>query len=218
MVTVARHACLSNAGALFLKLVALAAMVADHVDWLLLDGATGFHATWGRMVFPAFALVLAYNLERIQSPGKLRDLCSRMGWVGCIASVPYVYLQGTFLPLNVMFTLAASVFVVALLRGRRPTFAALVALGAGLLVDYNWFGIAAVVGAWAVLRGGYGLPMAALVVVALTCAVNLSPWPLLLLPMLAIALRLPGDSPRLKWLFYAVYPAHLAVLAVIHAT
>lgn len=207
-----RFAGTTNAGLLAVKLAAFAVMILDHVDWFLYGGAMGINATIGRGVFPAFAFVLGVNLARMNVPGMHR-LIARLLVAAAVSQLPYAYLQGALCPLNVLWTLMAAVVCVAFLRGGSRLGAALVWFVAGFAVDYLWFGIAAVVAVWWLasrsLAGTFTVP--ALLVIP----VNLSPWSLAVLPLGWLAGRLPaGDAPRLKWLFYVGYPAHLVALAL----
>lgn len=211
-----RHAMLSPAAALGLKLYALAAMVVDHADSMLLDGRLGFHDTWGRTVFPVFAVLLAANLARWGKPDHmLHSVAYRMAAFGVLATLPYVALQGHWLPLNVMFTLAAAVVVCAFVQLRSYAFAVVFALVVGALVDYGWFGLAAVLLPWAAFRSGV-LPSVAVVVACLLLyPINGNLWALAAVPLIVIASYVDGDAPRWKWLFYVAYPGHLFVLAII---
>jgi hypothetical protein len=205
---------LSPAAMLGLKLYALAAMVADHADWMLFDGALGFHATWGRTVFPVFAVLLANNVARWGTPQRMTgDLPARMAAFGLLASVPYVYLQGSLLPLNVMFTLAAGVLVCGLIQSRAHLLAAAVFAVAGVFVDYSWVGLLAVMLPWAAFRG-YASPLWWFVAACgLLTFINGNLWALAAVPLVAVATYVQGDAPRWKWLFYVAYPLHLAALA-----
>jgi hypothetical protein len=218
---------LSPAAMLGLKLYALAAMVADHADWMLFDGALGFHATWGRTVFPVFAVLLANNLARWGEPDHmLHSLSARMAIFGLLATPAYYYLvHGTLfpvdfdvaalVPLNVMFTLSAAVAVCAFVQLRAYVLAAALGLVVGSLVDYGWFGLLAVVLPWSAFRSGF-MPSAALLVACLLLyPINGNLWALAAVPLVAVATYVQGDAPRWKWLFYVAYPGHLAVLALV---
>lgn len=214
VIAVDRIAGTSNAGLLLIKLCAFGVMILDHVDWFLYGGALGIHQTIGRAVFPAFACVLGINLARMNLDGMVRLFLRLLG-AGTLAQLPYAYLQGTWLPLNVLWTLAAAVLVVASVRAGSRLLGAVVLLAAGCVVDYLWFGIGGVVAVWWMASRGWTagkLLAAALIVVP----INLSLWSLSVLVLgFASALVPPGDAPRLKWLFYVGYPVHLGALAVV---
>lgn len=204
----------SDGGLLLVKVAAFVLMILDHVDWFLFDGALGINATIGRAVFPAFAAVLGINLARMNVGGMYR-LTSRLLLGGAVAAVPYTFLQGALLPFNVLWSLAAAVVMVAFLRHGSRLGALLVWIPAGLFLDYQWGGLAAVVGAWWLASRGFrgAFLLAALLVVPF----NGSWWSLAVLPIALAAGTLPaGPAPRWKWLFYVGYPAHLVALALIH--
>lgn len=208
----------SPASALSLKVVALALMVVDHVDLYLADSALGLHDTIGRVVFPAFALILGMNLARIPRGDGLYRLASRMCIIGAVATPPYWMLQGDLLPLNVMFTLGLATAVWGLWRDGYVIPAALLAGFAGMFVDYAYFGLGAVLAGAYAFREGWSVLGAALAVEAFVVPWNGSLWSLLLLPLVWAACTMQRDAPRLKWLFYVGYPVHLAAIAAIAST
>lgn len=212
MVTAARPWAMSEAGTLFAKLAALALMVADHVDWMLFDGAYGVHASLGRQVFPIFAFVLAMNLVRARDPSHVvRTVAPRMALVGVVASLAYVPLAGIY-PLNVMFTLALATAVFGCWRMGWKIAAASMFVVGGAAVDYLWFGVACVLLAtWAIPRG-FGVLTLPVLFAGLLWPVNINWWALSAIPTLILASMLEGQAGRYKWLFYAVYPIHLCAL------
>ncbi len=128
-------------------------------------------------------------------------------------AVPYIYVYG-WLPLNIMFTLAASMLVVAFIRDGSYLLAFALFAFAGLFVDYTWRGLAAVVGGWWAIRYGVPLGVIALGVGAVLLPVNGNAWAMLAAPLFVVGAYVDGDAPRARWLFYAFHPAHLAVLAI----
>lgn len=203
---------ISNAGLLFLKVSVLVCMVIGHADWLLFDKALGFHATIGRTVAPAFAVVLALNLHRLRA-GRGGVLLWRLAFFGVLSQVPYAYLQGDVLPLNILFALLVSVSVVLLSDRGRWFDALLVALVGGAAVDYAWFGVAALWGAhWLLGRGVSIWGAGAWAAFAFACW-NGTLWSFGVLAWLGLASLLKGDAPRWRWLFYVGYPLHLGLLA-----
>lgn len=204
---------LSDRALLALKLFALVVMIADHADWFLFGSAYGVHAGIGRTVFPIFAFVVAYNLAHVRPGYDATRVVLRMVLFGLLAMVPYWQLQGSLLPLNVMFTLALGVLVIGLYRdGWRLWFVLVIALVAGLFVDYAWFGIALI--GWYVWALRQQLPLITVLCPTpfLLYAINGNLAALWSIPILLAAPFLQGSAPRLKWLFYVVYPAHLYAL------
>lgn len=216
MVAIARYVpvTLSNVGLLFVKVLALWLMLFDHVDWFLFDGSYGIHSTWGRVVAPSFAVVLALNLSRC-APGAEVRAFARMMMAGVVACFPYMLLQGSVFPLNIMFSLALAVGVVALVRRFDWVWGAVLAVFGGLLVDYQWWGLVGVVLPFLLLSHGFSLWVAVCVSSACFAWWNGSAWPFASLLVFGLGSLFRGDGPRMKWLFYAAYPLHLWVLWLV---
>lgn len=198
------------------KWLALALMAGDHINKYLYDWGLPWAFELGRLVLPLFAAVLGYNLARLASPADCLRVLRRMLVVGLVASIPFMALGKLawgFYPLNVMFTLAVAVGVVALLlRGQRWPAVALFLVGGGL-VEFWWFGVAAVLASWHLARkpGLQALALFVLSILALS-VVNQNLWALGALPILWLASRSDWRVPRLRYAFYVFYPAHLAIL------
>lgn len=205
---------LSPAATLTLKLYALVAMVADHVDWMLFDSTLGVHVTMGRTVFPIFAYLLAHNLLRAEPGHLLCSVAPRMLVVGMIAHLPYVAAGGGQL-LNVMFTLSLATAVVAGWRLGYRVLPIAAGLVAGVVVDYQWVGIAVIaLSVWG-LRAGWPLWLHAVIWTVVLWPINGNVWVLAALPIIWLASQLHAAAPRWRWLFYVAYPAHLTALLVV---
>lgn len=211
-----------------LKWFALVLMVIDHVNKYLLDWSVPWMFAAGRLAMPVFAMTLGYNLARIEPTAlaPLRRILIRLAAVAALSCVPYIALGKLsalgWWPLNILATFAAAVAVLLLWRsggiGHRLAAVA-VFVGGGALVEYFWPAIAIVVGTCAYARSPSARALAVVVTsLALLGLINRNAWALAALPVLALAaqhsLPLP-QLPRLRWFFYAAYPAHLAALWVI---
>lgn len=209
----------SDGALLVLKLAAFLVMVLDHVDWLLGTGQ-GVHAGVGRLVYPVFGTVLAYNIART-SPAKLLEVVGpRLLAFGALAQLPYAYLQGGWLPGNILLTLALVVFAFALVEAGRILAASFLVLVLGAVVDYQWFGVVPVVFlALAFRHGDERCAVLAMFGFALALTpINGNVWALLAVPLLWFASRVPpAAAPRLRWLFWVGYPLHLVALALFKA-
>lgn len=200
-----------------LKWLAVTLMVADHVDWMLYGGALGIHVGLGRLVFPVFGFIVAYNAAR---PGALLDgthsrMVRRMLLVGLVATPVYGYLVG-WLPLNIMFTLALGVFICNYLaHGSRELafWAVLAGVVVGLVVDYQWPGLAFMVAVWGAYARGWS-PLWILAAVCSLWLINGNLVAVLALPLLWLASHVHVRLPRHQVAFYLVYPAHLVALAL----
>lgn len=230
----AAHGVAVNDGALeAIKWLALVLMTGDHINKYLLGGQVHALYAAGRLVFPLFAFVFAYNLARPSAlaSGAYQRAMKRLAAVGVLASVPFIGLGGLLYgwwPLNILASFllsAATIYLVERGGMARVGLAALLVLAGGLFVEFWWPGIAMTLAAWRyVRRPSTG---AFLTWIAATAALGCIPWllarvPMALglwslaaLPVIALASRLQLRVPRLRWAFYAYYPAHLAVLWAI---
>lgn len=198
-----------------LKWLALAAMTADHANTFLLGNAYPALYALGRVAFPMFALVLASNLAR---PGiDLGRICRRLLAFGVVAAFPFALLGHSF-PLNVMFSFAVATLAIALWsRGQRAVSSIVLAL-AGFVVDYHWPGLLLIVAAWAYFRTGRATAAVAILGALASLAwPNGNLWALAALPVVLLAEAAALHVPRLRWAFYAYYPAHLVALALLAA-
>lgn len=211
-----------------LKAIALVAMTLDHVNKYLLEGSQPWMFAIGRVAAPIFAVVLGYNLARagaVASNAATRT-AGRLFIVGAVASVPYIGLghtsAGGWWPLNVLFALAVACPGIALWdRGRRRSATTLIAVG-GALTEFFWPLIGLTIAAHRLARAPSAMALGAgTVACALLTPINGNGWALAALPMIAVASCLPQDakaSPaRRRWIYYAYYPAHLAVLWFVRA-
>lgn len=212
-----------------LKWIGLAAMLGDHVDKALFGGDLPALGEIGRIAFPLFALVFGYNLARERPAARTGDAA---GWPQAyrrtlwrllgfgVLAFPFSVLafqRWDLLPVNILFTLAAGLGLVWCIR-RNDVAGALVApvlfLGGGLLVEFGWPGLMLVVACWACFaRPGIAAWSAACASLLLVAAVNGNLHALWAAPVAWIVSRLRIELPRNRWVFYAFYPAHLAVLA-----
>lgn len=204
----------SNGTAEALKWLALAAMTVDHVNTFLTGRAHPALFAIGRVAFPIFALVLACNLTRpgIDHARTIR----RLLFFGLLAAGPFYVMTGHWLPANVMFTFAVAVGVIALWQRGRDVAAVVLFLVGGLFVDYQWTGVALIVAGWAYFRTGTRTAAAATLVALVGLAwPNGTFWALAALPVIAAVEMVSPHVPRLRWAFYAYYPAHLVLLALV---
>ena len=204
-----------------LKWLALLLMLGDHVNKYLLHDAVPVLFDAGRLVMPIFAVVLGYNLAR---PGALAArvyprVLTRLGVVAAVSSVPFIALGGLgwgWWPLNVMTALGLVVAALWLFElggaARVSSGVALLLLG-GLFVEFWWAVLAIAVAAWLYARRPRwsALGLAAIGFASLHL-VNRNQWALAALPLIALASCVDLKVPRLRWVFYALYPLHLAVI------
>jgi len=88
----------------FLKLIALCAMVLDHIGFYLLPELVELRAI-GRIAFPIFAYQLTIGYSMTSSK---KDYFYRLIIVGLVSQIPHYFLSNE-LYLNILFTLALGV-------------------------------------------------------------------------------------------------------------
>lgn len=201
-----------------LKWLGLLLMVLDHVNTYLLAGRVVPMYAAGRVVMPLFSALLACNLAR-GTPGAAWRTARRAVLFGLLATPAFWALHGSWWPLNIMFTLAAGVAAIALLQAGQPLLALSLGLAAGYVVEFWWPAIGATVAAWAWWRSpSWRSALAWCACMALVCVLNGDAWAFAVVPLVAAAARLPVRTRRLRWAFYAAYPAHLFLLWGLQST
>ena len=216
---------LSDGAVEAMKWLGLILMTADHAKkYGLMPAIPGVYEA-GRVAFPLFGIVLAYNLARAKSHDHavyVRVLTRLLAY-GAIASIPFIALGGLgfgWWPLNSMGTLAVSVGVMYLIESRPPfwkTKAATVFLLGGAMVEFWWPGVALCVGAWLYIKQPTW--RALLLWVAGTAGltvINGNWWACASFVVLAaVVCGVTIEIPRASRWFYLYYPAHLAVFLLL---
>jgi hypothetical protein len=204
-----------------LKWLALVAMTFDHVNRYLFGGKLPGCFEFGRLAMPLFGFVLAYHLAQPDAwaRGMHGRVMRRLALAGVPAALilsPLGKLQSGWWPLNVMFMLLAVTAIVSLLeRGSDAArmAAAAVFLFAGAIVDFWWFGILFCVCAWWYCRSASRLAFAVwLLAAGALYFANRSHWALAAMPLVIAAPHVHLRVPRLRYLFYVYYPAHLLLI------
>lgn len=219
-----------------LKWIAVVLMTGDHVAKVLGNGYIPVVSELGRIAFPLFALVLAYNLAQ---PGAdlLKSVRRLLLW-GVIAQPAWGLAFGHWLPFNVLFSFALAAAVIWSIQRHEWVLLGMCAVAAPALVEYNWTGLILVVAAWWLFTSpaAQQRPLAAstqdlreararrgariaLLVLAFgpLCWLNGNGWALLALPIVALLAKRSVPVPRTRWAFYLYYVGHLALLAAVGA-
>ena len=207
-----------------LKWVGLVAMTLDHINKYLLQAAVPALFDVGRVAMPLFAIVLAWNLARRNAlePRSYRRLTARLAIAGLLATLPFMALGGLgwgWWPLNIMLTFLVAAGVIHLADRRRRAAATALFLVGGLFVEFWWPALAITVGAWRYFRRRSVWALAlCLVGLAALYGVNRNFWAFMALPLVLLASRVDVPVSRLRWLFYAFYPLHLAAIWLLRTT
>jgi TraX protein len=207
-----------------LKWLAVVLMVVDHVNKYLYHGKIGWMFAAGRLVMPVFAFVLAYNLARPETlaSGGFARTAKRLLVYGLVATVPYTALNGLNAygwPLNVLFTLLVATLVIWLYEAGSPRqgmwLIPLFSFGS-MLPEYWILGTGMTIAAYFYCKSPRPLYLGLwLLSVTLLGLLNMSLYALLAVPLLYFAPKVNLTVPRLKYFFYAFYPAHFALLWII---
>jgi hypothetical protein len=203
------------------KWLALVLMTLDHFNKYLLQEAAKplFYA--GRLAFPLFGLVLAYNLARPGSweRGVYARIAGRLSVVAAIAEVPFIALGGLawgWYPFNILVALLLATSIIWLIEaggGWRIALAVCVFIVGGGLVEFWWPGLAMCVAAWSYCRRPNW--RALFIWIASTAAlwvINRNFWALAAFPLIFYAPHANWAVPRYRYAFYIYYPGHLAAL------
>jgi len=207
-----------------LKVLALVLMTGDHVNKYLFNDQVAFLFDAGRVALPLFVLVMAANLARQAQDGgaaRVRTM-GRLLAFGLVSCVPFIALGGILYhwwPLNVMFTLLALCAVIHLRSKGGVLNLALawcVLIFGGAVVEFWWPALVLGLAAFSYLKAP---SVKAAAGVLLGCAalwfINRNNFALLALPLFILACNVRINAPRMKWLFYGYYPAHLFVILVV---
>ena len=214
------HVSVSDGSVEALKWLGLILMTLDHVNKYLLDSSVPALFDAGRAVMPIFAIVLAYNLAR---PGSFersvyQRVMTRLAIAGALATLPFIALGGLgwgWWPLNIMFTLLVVTGV--MYASERGTVGRIFAVGlfvaGGAVVEFWWPALAIAIGAWSYFRRpNWAALLFVLFGLVALYAINKNLWAFAALPLVVLATRFDLPVPRVRWLFYAFYPVHLAVI------
>lgn len=224
---------MTSGGRELLKWLALVLMTGDHVVTVFGLGHVPVVSQLGRVAFPVFALVMAYNLA--QPGADAGKSARRLALWGLVATPAAVLAFGQALPLNVLLTFAAAAGCIWALERRQWALGALLCIVAPVALDYAWPGVWLVLAAWAwfknhgnrphFLLGSWDwrrqrlylvLPIWVWACMGLLCLYNGNGWALLALPVIVLG-ALPARIPRSGRAFYAYYVGHLAILVVLAA-
>ena len=203
-----------------LKYLALLLMTLDHINKYLFKAQLPYLFESGRLAMPIFGFVLAYNLARpaaLQNGVHLRVM-KRLLAFGALASIFLIPMVG-WLPLNILFMLLVATCMIYLIEEPghwNKLFACLVFLVGGILVEFWWLALAYCLAAWWFCKSpSIAKGLLWIIATASLSAVNHNAWALAALPVILLSPYIAIEIPRLRHVFYAYYPAHLAVLLAI---
>lgn len=208
-----------------IKWLALVLMTMDHVNRYLFNDHLPWFSELSRMAMPLFAFVLAYNLAR---PCALeRGVYVRMMWrllvIGVVAEPFYWYLNGADrldnISLNVMFTLLLATAVMYLVaKGGNLRFIVAISIFTvgGMLVSYLWFAPLFCFAAFWFCKQPSRWSLGAMFGAgAALYFANLNFWALGAMVIILAAPLVNVQVDRMRNVFYAYYPVHLAAIWLV---
>ncbi|MEV5119889.1 TraX family protein [Stenotrophomonas indicatrix] len=224
---------MTSGGRELLKWLALLLMTGDHLIKVFHLGYVPVVTELGRVAFPMFALVMAYNLA--QPDADAAKSARRLALWGLLATPAATFAFGQVLPLNVLLTFAAAAGAIWALERRQWALAALLCIVAPVALDYAWPGVWLVLAAWAwfknhgrrmhFLLGSWDwrrqrlylvLPIWVWACMGLLCLYNGNAWALLALPVMILG-EVSAGIPRSGRAFYGYYVSHLLALGMLAA-
>lgn len=111
----------------FLKLVAIVSMTIDHVNTIYFQGIHLYATAFGRLAYPLFAFILAYNyLHHSSNP---RAYIQRLAFFA-VASQPVYIFALQVARLNILFTLLFGLLCLYWLKNTRYRYVPLIILPA----------------------------------------------------------------------------------------
>ena len=214
-----------------MKWIAISTMVIDHVNQVVFAGTLPYFSYLGRLAFPCFAFLVAYNIVQRSVPPR------RYVWpllvCGLLAQPIHSWAFGFFRSqyfclhcLSVSFFLALE--PQALAYARRKNVSPVLAYSAlvlavfpfALFSEYHVFGAYLVPLFAAFVRRSslsLGIVVAFYLILTNYILIPLSLFTLLFFPTLAALKLWQRPLPRTsRWFFYVFYPLHLALLKLIH--
>ncbi|HEL3777968.1 TPA: conjugal transfer protein [Stenotrophomonas maltophilia] len=194
-----------------LKWLAVILMTGDHVAKVIFGGYVPVLSEAGRVAFPLFAVVMAYNLA--QPGADVGKSVRRLGAWGLIAQPVHALAFGYWLPLNILLTFSLCAGAIYLAGQRRWIALALAAAALPLFVDYQWAGVGFVLLAWCAFKWREFWPLAP--AFGAICWFNGNLWALAAIPVVLGLSRVTWPVPRGRWAFYGYYAVHLACIGLL---
>ncbi|MGN5743205.1 TraX family protein [Xanthomonas citri pv. mangiferaeindicae] len=219
---------MTSSGRELLKWIAVICMTCDHVATIVYGGYVPVLSQLGRIAFPLFAMVMAYNLA--QDHVDYAKSVRRLAIWGLIAQPVHAWAFGGWFPLNVLLTFCLAAALVLAADRRQWPLVAVLSVVAPLLVDYQWVGVWLVWAFWWWFKDRGRLvnisawyephstllhlrfPLWISLAMCLLCFYNGNAWALLAIPLVEFGYR-SWKLPRTRWAFYGYYVGHLALLS-----
>lgn len=217
-----------------LKLIAIAAMLVDHIAWAFVQNPVFslLMHTVGRITAPIMCFFIAEGYLHTHSVSRY---LARLFIFAVAAQIPFGFFavgRLTLFPLNVLYTLGLGLLALhSYEKTKHDGLRLLVILVIMLLAlpgDWSAFAIVLCL-IFHIFRGRFfqqtiGVFGVAFFLFVTELSLSPSPWQSLFhfgvlfsLPLLRTYNGERGGTKRSRWLFYIFYPAHLALLSLLQA-
>lgn len=198
-----------------LKWLGAGAMLADHVGLYMLTPSVWSEAL-GSLAFPLFAVALAEGIAAQNYGSRVRTLVRLLA--GAIAAQLALLTVRDFLPLNVIFTLAAGVALDTAIRYDMPRVQRaalfLAAFAVGFHAEYLHVGALFVLAlCWRARAPSDRAFYVCVALLGVVAPLNGNWWSVAALPLVALVALVPRDTPRIRDAFYYIYILQWPLLA-----
>lgn len=201
-----------------IKWLGLLLMTGDHINKYALHESARALFDAGRLVMPMFGFVLSYNLARVAAAarGLYGRMLRRILVVGALSSPAFVALGGLlwgWWPLNIFFELGGTVAVVWCWQTEKLWWrvaAAVTFILVGSSVEFWWPALGMNLCFVRFFHTGrYRWFALAGLLCSTLMIVNSNEWALAAFPVLWALSKVELPVRRVRWAFYAYYPALL---------
>lgn len=213
-----------------LKVIAVVTMFIDHVGCIFFPQHV-FLRWIGRCSFPIYCFLIA---EGARYTRNIYKYFARMAFFAVVSEIPFNLAFGRSLiktgSCNVFFTLALGIAAIMCIQKIKNKF--LMALSVLVLVflsymincDYDWYGVAMIIGFYLVNNKSTGVLAVQAGTTQLYCLIQMLKYKISMLKiaqqwsMISIGVLLLYNGEKgysnkiLQWMFYVFYPAHLMIL------
>jgi len=203
-----------------IKWLSILSMLIDHLGDLILDDNL-YMRSIGRFALIGFSFLLAYNY-RYNTKNKWAYKMRLFKW-GLISQIPYSLAFGYAGGINIMFLLLMGLIAIDILNNIAnddkvimPSFYLTTIIVISYFTGYFLFGVLVIVFFYFAMQSKINILFLLLSVAALNFSVEYALFALLY-AYIIYRVDTPLNIPRVKgYYFYAFYPAHLLVIALMN--
>jgi hypothetical protein len=207
-----------------IKLIAIVCMLVDHVAWAWVtsDSALGIlmHCV-GRITMPVMTFMIAEGYEHTHD---FKRYAGRLLIFAFVSDIPFMAFERSNLNHDVMFTLFFGLLAIWFVDHAQKfyiaIFSVIMIMGVALYfrVDWSFIGVLLCLLFWQFRANFIAMSISVVIMALLAVIVYGQWWQISLILSLPILRLYNGERDRgSKWGFYAFYPGHLAVLAILRS-